>query len=157
MKSQRFKSMDDLEYVLKQQEDDWDDDLQGSSSTKARDFRANNLRQGRLRTKYPGRAPLDGDPVRDGHGKTPGLCALVYFGPELRTKTRDNQQCMTSMFQDPMSSGLGPSGLLHTGGTYPEFPVEFRLRDGERYGWWITHQPGKEKRRIATVHGAVND
>ncbi|OWZ00308.1 hypothetical protein PHMEG_00028531, partial [Phytophthora megakarya] len=56
LKSQRFKSMDDLEYVLKQQEDDWDDDRQGSSSTKARDFRADNLRQGRLRTKYPGRA-----------------------------------------------------------------------------------------------------
>ncbi|OWZ09718.1 hypothetical protein PHMEG_00017539 [Phytophthora megakarya] len=48
--------MDDLEYVLKQQEDDWDDDRQSSSSTKARDFRADNLRQGRLRTKYPGRA-----------------------------------------------------------------------------------------------------
>ncbi|OWZ09717.1 hypothetical protein PHMEG_00017538 [Phytophthora megakarya] len=56
-----------------------------------------------------------------------------------------------------MSSGLGRSGLLHSGGTYPEFPVEFRLWDGERYGWWTTHQPGKEKRRIATVHGAVND
>ncbi|OWY92097.1 hypothetical protein PHMEG_00039040 [Phytophthora megakarya] len=55
LKSQRFKSMDDLEYVLKQQEDDWDDDRQGSSSTK-RDFRADNLHQGRLRTKYPGRA-----------------------------------------------------------------------------------------------------
>ncbi|OWY92271.1 hypothetical protein PHMEG_00038796 [Phytophthora megakarya] len=102
-------------------------------------------------------SPLDGDLVRDGHGKTPGLCALVYVGPELRTKNQDNPQCMTSMFQDPMSSGLGPSGLLHSGGTYPEFPVEFRLRDGERYGWWTTHQPGKEKRKIATVHGAVND
>ncbi|OWY98928.1 LOW QUALITY PROTEIN: Aspartic protease [Phytophthora megakarya] len=56
-----------------------------------------------------------------------------------------------------MSSGLGPSGLLHSGSTYPEFPVEFRLRDGECYGWWTTRQPGKEKRRIATVHGAVND
>ncbi|OWY94764.1 hypothetical protein PHMEG_00035416, partial [Phytophthora megakarya] len=108
LKSQRFKSMDDLEYVLKQQEDDWyddrqsgssikafkvkyckskmsdsekyytmnqrkaetpldflyrptqednwDDDRQSSSSTKAREFRADNLRQGRLRTKYPGRA-----------------------------------------------------------------------------------------------------
>ncbi|OWY92503.1 hypothetical protein PHMEG_00038465 [Phytophthora megakarya] len=56
LKSQRFKSMDDLEYVLKQQEDDWDDDRQSSSSTKTRDFRADNLRQGRLRTKYPGRA-----------------------------------------------------------------------------------------------------
>ncbi|OWY98610.1 hypothetical protein PHMEG_00030582, partial [Phytophthora megakarya] len=55
LKSQRFKSMDDLEYVLKQQEDDWDDDRQSGSSTK-RDFRADNLRQGRLRTKYPGRA-----------------------------------------------------------------------------------------------------
>ncbi|OWY99721.1 hypothetical protein PHMEG_00029237, partial [Phytophthora megakarya] len=53
----RFKkSMNDLEYVLKQQGDDWDDDRQSSSSTKARDFRADNLRQGRLRTKYPGRA-----------------------------------------------------------------------------------------------------
>ncbi|OWY94210.1 hypothetical protein PHMEG_00036128 [Phytophthora megakarya] len=56
LKSQRFKSMDDLEYVLKQQEDDWDDDRQGSSSTKAEDFRADNLHQGRFRTKYPGRA-----------------------------------------------------------------------------------------------------
>ncbi|OWY98863.1 hypothetical protein PHMEG_00030256 [Phytophthora megakarya] len=54
MKSQRFKSMDDLEYVLKQH--DWDDDRQSSSSTKARDFRADNLCKGRLRTKYPGRA-----------------------------------------------------------------------------------------------------
>ncbi|OWY92234.1 hypothetical protein PHMEG_00038844 [Phytophthora megakarya] len=49
LKSQRFKSMDDLEYVLKQQEDDWDDDRQSN-------FRADNLRQGRPRTKYPGRA-----------------------------------------------------------------------------------------------------
>ncbi|OWZ22185.1 hypothetical protein PHMEG_0003152 [Phytophthora megakarya] len=64
---------------------------------------------------------------------------------------------MASMFQDPMSSRLGPSGLFHADGTYPEFPVESRLRDGERYGWWTTHQPGKEKRRIVTVHGAVND
>ncbi|OWY94443.1 hypothetical protein PHMEG_00035825 [Phytophthora megakarya] len=72
----------------------------------------------------------------------------LYVGPELRTKNRDNQQCMTSMFQDPMSSGLG--------GTYSEFPVEFRLRDGERYEWWTSHQPGKEKRTIAMVHGAVN-
>ncbi|OWY97726.1 hypothetical protein PHMEG_00031676 [Phytophthora megakarya] len=56
LKSQRFKSMDDLEYLLKQQEDDWDDDRQGSSTTKARDFRAENLRRGRLGTKYPGRA-----------------------------------------------------------------------------------------------------
>ncbi|OWZ02030.1 hypothetical protein PHMEG_00026483 [Phytophthora megakarya] len=55
-KNQRFKSMDDLEYALKQQEDDWDDDRQSGSSTKTRDFRADNLRQGRLRTKYPGRA-----------------------------------------------------------------------------------------------------
>ncbi|OWZ06452.1 hypothetical protein PHMEG_00021296 [Phytophthora megakarya] len=56
LKSQRFKSMDDLEYVLKQQEDDWDDDSQSVPSTKARDFRADNLRQGRLKTKYPERA-----------------------------------------------------------------------------------------------------
>ncbi|OWZ20437.1 hypothetical protein PHMEG_0005150 [Phytophthora megakarya] len=56
LKSQRFKSMYDLEYVLKQQENDWDDDRQSVSSTKARDFRADNLRQGRLKTKYPGRA-----------------------------------------------------------------------------------------------------
>ncbi|OWZ14386.1 hypothetical protein PHMEG_00012146 [Phytophthora megakarya] len=28
MKNQRFKSVDELEYVLKQQEDDWDDDSQ---------------------------------------------------------------------------------------------------------------------------------
>ncbi|OWZ03438.1 hypothetical protein PHMEG_00024829 [Phytophthora megakarya] len=48
--------MDDLEYVLKQQEDDWDDGSQSVRSTKARDFRADNLRQGRLKTKYPGRA-----------------------------------------------------------------------------------------------------
>ncbi|OWY94444.1 hypothetical protein PHMEG_00035826 [Phytophthora megakarya] len=48
--------MDDLEYVLKQQEDDWDDGRQSSSSTKARYFRADNLRQGRLRPKFPGRA-----------------------------------------------------------------------------------------------------
>ncbi|OWZ14923.1 hypothetical protein PHMEG_00011519 [Phytophthora megakarya] len=35
-KSQRFKSMDNLEYVLKQQEDDWDDDRQSGSSTNTR-------------------------------------------------------------------------------------------------------------------------
>ncbi|OWZ04439.1 hypothetical protein PHMEG_00023662 [Phytophthora megakarya] len=56
LKSQRFKSMDDLENGLRQQEDDWDDDRQSGSSTKTRDFRADNLRQGRLKTKYPGRA-----------------------------------------------------------------------------------------------------
>ncbi|OWY90425.1 hypothetical protein PHMEG_00041452 [Phytophthora megakarya] len=55
--------MDDLEYVVKQQEDDWDDDRQNVSFTKARDFRVDNLRQGRLKTKYPGRAyvPQSGD------------------------------------------------------------------------------------------------
>ncbi|OWZ11451.1 hypothetical protein PHMEG_00015526 [Phytophthora megakarya] len=57
---------------------------------------------------------------------------------------------------DP-GDGLGPSGWLHSDGTYPEFPVEFRLRDGERYWWWTTHQPEKEKRMFATVHGVVND
>ncbi|OWZ11255.1 hypothetical protein PHMEG_00015749 [Phytophthora megakarya] len=54
LKSQRFRSLDDLEYVLKQQEDDWDDESQKTSSNKARDFRADNLRQGQLKTKYPG-------------------------------------------------------------------------------------------------------
>ncbi|OWZ14542.1 hypothetical protein PHMEG_00011969 [Phytophthora megakarya] len=36
LKGQRFKSIDDLEYVLKQQEDDWDDENQNTSSTKHR-------------------------------------------------------------------------------------------------------------------------
>ncbi|OWZ17861.1 hypothetical protein PHMEG_0008147 [Phytophthora megakarya] len=48
--------MDDLKYVLKQQEDDWGDDRQSGSSTKTRDFRADNIHQSLLRTKYAGRA-----------------------------------------------------------------------------------------------------
>ncbi|OWZ13629.1 LOW QUALITY PROTEIN: hypothetical protein PHMEG_00013013 [Phytophthora megakarya] len=41
--------------MIQKQEDDWDDDRQSGSSTKARDFRVDNLRQGRLRTKYQAR------------------------------------------------------------------------------------------------------
>ncbi|OWY98779.1 hypothetical protein PHMEG_00030371 [Phytophthora megakarya] len=33
---------------------------------------------------------------------------------------------------------------------------EFRLRRGERYGWWHDHEQ-EESRKIALVHGAVNN
>ncbi|OWZ11450.1 LOW QUALITY PROTEIN: hypothetical protein PHMEG_00015525 [Phytophthora megakarya] len=54
LKGPRFKSIDDLEYVLKQQEDDWDDENQDTSSTKHRISGRTTF--GRHKTKYPGRA-----------------------------------------------------------------------------------------------------
>ncbi|GMF39980.1 unnamed protein product [Phytophthora fragariaefolia] len=38
---------------------------------------------------------LGGDPERVGLKTTPELCVLVYVGPELRSKSHDNHQCMT--------------------------------------------------------------
>ncbi|GMF17877.1 unnamed protein product [Phytophthora lilii] len=35
-------------------------------------------------------------------------------------------------------------------------PVEFRLSPGERYGWWEDHE-SDDGRKVATVHGAVNN
>ncbi|ETP34141.1 hypothetical protein F442_17474 [Phytophthora nicotianae P10297] len=39
----------------------------------------------------------------------------------------------------------------------PENPEEFELRSGERYGWWVNHDPDEDWGKVATVHGAVND
>jgi hypothetical protein len=35
--------------------------------------------------------------------------------------------------------------------------VEYELRNGERYRWWVDHNPDPKKRDEAMVHGAVND
>ncbi|OWZ20218.1 hypothetical protein PHMEG_0005400 [Phytophthora megakarya] len=46
LKCQRFKSMDDLEYVLKQKEDDWNGESHNASSTKTLDSRADKPQSG---------------------------------------------------------------------------------------------------------------
>ncbi|KAE8962510.1 hypothetical protein PR001_g29685 [Phytophthora rubi] len=35
-------------------------------------------------------------------------------------------------------------------------PIEFRLAPGERFGWWKDHE-SDDDRKVATVHGAVNN
>ncbi|KAE9003002.1 hypothetical protein PR001_g18099 [Phytophthora rubi] len=35
-------------------------------------------------------------------------------------------------------------------------PIEFRLEPGERFGWWKDHE-SDDDRKVATVHGAVNN
>ncbi|POM70414.1 LOW QUALITY PROTEIN: Hypothetical protein PHPALM_13151, partial [Phytophthora palmivora] len=111
--------------------------------------------------------PLDGDPERVGLKKPPELCVLAYVGPELK-KQQVNHQCMTitqddsqvpdsgyELFPDvdvdskDLDDDWNPDNLDDT-------PVEFRLKPGERYGWWEEHRSETSK-RVAMVHGAVNN
>ncbi|EGZ27096.1 hypothetical protein PHYSODRAFT_472956 [Phytophthora sojae] len=104
-------------------------------------------------------SPLGGDPVRAGL-KAPELCVLAYVGPELRISHQDNQQCMISLSNDdPIQSDQidDRSGLSRSELRAPDGPTEFRLEPGERYGWWVDHEPDKNSHELTTVHGAVND
>jgi len=106
-------------------------------------------------------SPLDGDPERAGLKKTPELCVLVYVGPELRCQKQHKQQCMTVKSDD--GAFLSDQSRLE----YPHLeplssevdldePQEFRLEPGERYGWWEDHR-SEETKKVAVVHGAVNN
>ncbi|KAE8876759.1 hypothetical protein PF005_g24430 [Phytophthora fragariae] len=96
-------------------------------------------------------SPLDGDPERAGPKKPPELCALVYLGPELKSRTQGKHECMT-VFKDD-DSRSDDSSL-----DVPELdpPIEFRLKPGERFGWWKDHE-SDDDRKVATVHGTVNN
>jgi hypothetical protein len=61
-------------------------------------------RRGQSRNAVKPISPLDGDPERAGLKRSQGRCVLVYVGPELRRRRRqDNQQCMTTMIQDDLT------------------------------------------------------
>ncbi|GMF51710.1 unnamed protein product [Phytophthora fragariaefolia] len=105
--------------------------------------------------------PTQPQPKRVGLKKTPELYALVYVGPELRRRRRqdrDNQQCMT-VFQDsnPVSDNLASDNVRSSDvRAEAEAPIEFQLQPGERYGWWEDHEP-ENAHEVAMVHGAVNN
>ncbi|KAG6619906.1 uncharacterized protein IUM83_05753 [Phytophthora cinnamomi] len=56
LQGQRFRSVADLEYALEQDEDVWSRSDQDAPTSRTRDFRADNIPQGRFRAKRPGRA-----------------------------------------------------------------------------------------------------
>ncbi|GMF47205.1 unnamed protein product [Phytophthora fragariaefolia] len=107
-------------------------------------------------------SPLDGDPERVGLKTTPELCVLVYVGPELRSRSQDNHQCMTVISEnEEYLSVLPRPDQLHLEEDCPDNndrddPPEFRLGPGQRYGWWEEHNPDETK-KVAMVHGAVNN
>ncbi|GMF36809.1 unnamed protein product [Phytophthora fragariaefolia] len=107
-------------------------------------------------------SPLDGDPERVGLKTTPELCVLVYVGPALRRKSQDNHQCMTVISEnDEYISDLPRPDQLRLEDGCPDNndrddPPEFRLGPGQRYGWWEEHN-SDETKKVASVHGAVNN
>ncbi|GMF45643.1 unnamed protein product [Phytophthora fragariaefolia] len=107
-------------------------------------------------------SPLDGDPERVGLKTTPDLCVLVYVGPELRSKSQDNHQCMTVISEnEEYLSDLPLPDQLRLEEDCPDNndrddPPEFRLGPGQRYGWWEEHN-SDETKKMAMVHGAVNN
>jgi hypothetical protein len=68
---------------------------------------------------------------------------------------------MVSLFQDDNvpadEDHVEQSDFPHPVSPHPDEPVEYRLSPGERYGWWVDHEPEKDMRQVAMVHGAVND
>jgi hypothetical protein len=68
---------------------------------------------------------------------------------------------MVSLFQDDNvpadEDHVEQSDFLHPVSPHPDEPVEYRLSPRERYGWWVDHEPEKDMRQVAMVHGAVND
>ncbi|OWZ14402.1 LOW QUALITY PROTEIN: hypothetical protein PHMEG_00012127 [Phytophthora megakarya] len=81
-----------------------------------------------------------------------------YVGPELRSQDQDNQQSMNVFDEDLLveSSLLDDAQSKFSDGSDITMRPEFRLRRGERYGWWHAHEQ-EESRKIALVHGAVNN
>ncbi|OWZ19004.1 hypothetical protein PHMEG_0006811 [Phytophthora megakarya] len=79
-------------------------------------------------------------------------------GPELRTKNRDNPQCMTAMIHDePVPLDIRQSVSGQSLPPEREGIPEFKLNPGERYGWWVENDREEERRQCATIHGAVNN
>ncbi|GMG15702.1 unnamed protein product [Phytophthora fragariaefolia] len=106
---------------------------------------------------------LDGDPERVGLKTTPELCVLVYVGPELRSKSQDNHQCMTviSKKNEEYLSDLPRPNQPRLEEGCPDNndrddPPEFRLGPGQRYGWWKEHSIDETK-KVVMVHDAVNN
>ncbi|GMF33075.1 unnamed protein product [Phytophthora fragariaefolia] len=99
---------------------------------------------------------------RVGLKTTPELCVVVYVGPELRSKSQDNHQCMTVISEnDEYLSDLPRPDQLRLKEDCPDNndrddPPEFRLGPGQRYGWWEEHN-SDETKKVAMVHGAVNN
>ncbi|GMF41724.1 unnamed protein product [Phytophthora fragariaefolia] len=86
-------------------------------------------------------SPLDGGPERVGLKTTPELCGLVYVGPELRSKSQDNHQCMTVISEnEEYLSDLPLPDQLRLEEDCPDNndrddPPEFQLGPGQQYGW----------------------
>ncbi|GMF62407.1 unnamed protein product [Phytophthora fragariaefolia] len=97
-----------------------------------------------------------------GLATTPESCVLVYVGPELRSKSQDNHQCMTVISEnEAYLSDLPLPDQLRLEEDCPDNndrddPPEIRLGPGQRYGWWEEHNSDKTK-KVAMVHGAVNN
>ncbi|GMF46112.1 unnamed protein product [Phytophthora fragariaefolia] len=123
-----------------------------------RSFMKTNVDNGKIKLT----SPLDGDPERVGPKTTPELCVLVYVGPELRNRSQDNHQCMTVISENKeYLSGLPLPDQLRLEENCPDNndrddPPEFRLGPGQRYGWWEEHN-SDETKKVAMVHGAVNN
>ncbi|GMF39990.1 unnamed protein product [Phytophthora fragariaefolia] len=105
-------------------------------------------------------SPLDGDPERVWLKTTPELCVLAYVGPELRSKSQDNHQCMTVISEnDEYLSDLPRPDQPRLEEGCPDNncrddPTEFRLGPGQRYGWWEEHN-SDETKKVAVVQGKI--
>ncbi|OWZ01196.1 hypothetical protein PHMEG_00027469 [Phytophthora megakarya] len=143
LKSQRFKSMDGLEYVLKQHEDDWDDESQSVPSTKTRNFRADNLSQGRLKTKYPGRAY-----VAQSGGESDPDERHVMFEDEVPENPTTQESAES---REVSTEGQGPGMTM-------EELKQHVLKFIENSGW---NKPGHMAHRVKSVritvtHGSID-
>ncbi|GMF50470.1 unnamed protein product [Phytophthora fragariaefolia] len=84
----------------------------------------------------------------------PELCVLVYVGPELRSKSQDNHQCMTVISEnEEYLSDLPRPEQLRLEKDCPDNndrddPPEFRLGPGQRYGW-CEKQNSDETKKVA--------
>ncbi|GMG14522.1 unnamed protein product [Phytophthora fragariaefolia] len=89
---------------------------------------------------------------RVGLKTTPELCVLVYVGPELRSKSQDNHQCMTGMSEnEEYLSDLPRPDQPRLEDDCPDNndwddPPEFRLGPRQRYGWWEEHNSDETKK-----------
>ncbi|OWZ00097.1 hypothetical protein PHMEG_00028792 [Phytophthora megakarya] len=77
---------------------------------------------------------------------------------QLRRQDQGNQQSMNVFDEDFLagSSLSDDSQIKFSDGSDITMRPEFRLRRGERYGWWHDHEQ-EESRKIALVHVAVNN
>ncbi|GMF22015.1 unnamed protein product [Phytophthora fragariaefolia] len=92
-------------------------------------------------------SPLDGDPKSVELKTSPELCVLVYVGPELRSKSQDNHQCMTVVSEnEEYLSDLPRSDQLRLEVDCPDNndrddPPEFRLGPSKRYARSVEVSP----------------